>query len=217
MKAGDFLRTCAILAAIVLSILTPATLRADLITNPSFEANDNIDLLSSSATGWGDNCGSSKFTGDILDTNFHTQGSRGVAFSTSVSSYYYENGYINLHQSVDLSGVSSLLFDAKLSVLDTDAWESDFEAAFFVDSVKKWSRQAIGTFMNQSIDVTGLIGNHTIEFRLQANSTGLADYTNRFEFDNVRVTLVPEPSGAVFLCTSVAGLLLYARRRKIQG
>jgi hypothetical protein len=214
MKAGFFMRACAVyLAAMAISILVPATLRAALVTNPSFEADGNIYLDSSNATRWSDNIGSSKFLGDIWNTNFHTDGSRGVILYTTATSGYSANSYAYLSQSVDLSGISSVMFDAKLSVLEAGAWESSFEADFYVDSTKEWSRQLTGTYLDQSIDVAGLSGMHTIEFRLQANSSGPAGYTNQYEFDNVRVTSVPEPSSIAFFCAGVIGLLIYARRR----
>jgi hypothetical protein len=216
MKNRLLLRARAVcLATFAISLLTPATLLAALITNPSFEVDGYVDLWSSNATGWIDNVGSAKFSGVITDTNFHTDGSHGVALSTSATSGYGQS-YVYLSQSVDLTGVSSVMFDAKLSVLEAHAWESKFEADFYIDSTKKWSQQSIGTYLNQSFDVSSLSGMHTIEFRLQANLQGLAGYTNRYEFDNVRLISAPEPSGVVFFSTASVVLLSCVCWRKLR-
>jgi hypothetical protein len=202
--------------AIGILILTSSTLHATII-NPSFEVDGNLDLRYSNATGWEDNVGSlgsAKIAGFVSNTVFCTNGSRGAGFSISATSGYDANSYTYLRQSIDLTNIDSIKFDAELSALNGGIWDSSFEADFYVDSTRMWTRQSVGTFMNQPIDVSGLAGMHTIEFRLQSNISGTAKYSNSFVFDNVRAIPVPEPSCIAFFCTGLVGLLVSAWWRR---
>ena len=186
------------------------------INNPSFEADgDLLWLDSGNATGWTDNV-ASPFGGNVAAFNYHTDGLYGARVFTTTSGTFSAGTDARVSQSVDLTGVGQLLFDAKLSVhsytISFPSWQSFAEAAFYVDSTMKWSSQTPGTYADQAIDVTGLSGLHTLSFRLQANSAGSGgdDISNWFEFDNVRA--VPEPASLSLL--ALGGLALLGRRRR---
>jgi hypothetical protein len=185
---------------------------ASAITNPSFEDDlTNIYLESGDATGWVDNLDlATYFTGDILNTNWRSAGTYGAELGSTTSDLYFGGELAYMRQSVNLSGATGILFDAKLFVNDpTDFapdWNSFITASFLVDSQPKWTKQALGTYLNQSIDVTGLTGSHTIEFQLYANSPGANSLsTSWFGFDNVSV--VPEPCS---ILTLMIGAVLYS-------
>ncbi len=219
MNARYFLLACAIcLAASAFLILASATVRAASVTNPSFEADGNVFLDLANASGWSDNVGVFNFNGEINNSDFHTDGAYGVVLLAPTDGSYNAGDNVYVQQSVDLTGVSSVVFDAQLSVHPEGSWLSFLEADFYVDSVKKWSKQDIGTFLDQSIDVTGITGTHSIEFRLQANSPDSATgHANWYEFDNVRLTSIPEPSSMVLFIAGAVGLLAHTWRRRKQA
>jgi hypothetical protein len=218
MKARLFLRACAIypvtMAFLILALTTICT--ADVI-NSSFEADGSIVYLDSgNATGWSDNIsGSSTFYGEVSNSDFYTDGNYGVVLLAPSAGVFSsgENAYVS--QLVDLTGIGALKFDARLSVHPDGPWLPFLEADFYVDSTNLWSKQTIGIYQDQSIDLTGFTGIHTIEFRLQANSQGNTEgEANWYEFDNVRLTPVPEPSGMVIFAAGAISLLVYAWQRR---
>ena len=149
--------------------MTPAILHAGSISNPSFEANGNVYLDLSDATGWTDNLGGglSQFNGEIGNTDWHTDGAYGAVLLSRTDGSYTKGDNAFLKQSLDLTGIDAIQFDAQLSV-SSDIWKSFLDANVYVDADKKWSSQTLGTYMDQSINVTGLSGSHTLEFRLES-------------------------------------------------
>jgi hypothetical protein len=217
MKASIFLRACAVcIAAASLLILAPAIIRAAVVANSSFEADGDIDLYSNDATGWSDNVGTYDFLGDIMTSNWHTDESSGVTLLAQSGGYFYSGDNAYLKQTINLTGISSILFDSRLSVHPDDSWLLFLEAGFYIDGLKKWSSQTPGTYLGRSIDLSGMTGTHTIEFRLQANAEGRGAGTSAswYEFDNVRVTAAPEPSALVLISVGSVALLAYRWRRR---
>jgi hypothetical protein len=198
------------LIAISCAIICFSAAFASAITNPGFESDGNIDLYSSDATGWLDNLDQTNFNGEIWNNDWHTEGTHGAALGSTTSDLYYSGNVAYLQQSIYLSGATSILFDAKLSVSDPldvyPDWNSFLTATVLLDSGPKWTKQTLGTYLNQSIDVSGLTGWHTLEFALQANSSGYNSLsTSWFGFDNV--SIVPEPCSILML---MIGAVLYS-------
>jgi hypothetical protein len=196
--------------AISVLSLFPSLSFSIAITNPGFEVDGNIDLTVVNATGWTDNLGSNDFYGEIWNTDWHTEGTHGVTLLQPTSGGFNLGDSAFLRQSVDLTGIDAILFDAQLSVHVDGAWENFLEADFYIDSVKKWSNQTIGTYLDQSIDTTGLIGMHTLEISLNAIAPGFGNGRSAcwYEFDNVRsVPAVPEPSSIAMVLSGIFTLL----------
>ena len=186
---------------------------AGSIENPSFEADGNILLDTADALGWFDNI-LHPYGGSIWDTNYHTDGKHG-ALLFSGNGDFSAGSNAHLLQPIDLTGASTLSFDAQLA--SDYGWLPFFEADVYVDSTKKWSKQTPGTYANQSIDVSGLSGLHAIEFRLQATSAGAASGNScSYGFDNVRLNTenLPEPSTLALVVAGSVGLLVYGWRRR---
>jgi hypothetical protein len=220
MTTKTFLHIAAIyLTVAAVLAMTPASLLAASITNPSFEADGNVYLELSDASGWSDNLGDSlsQFNGEIGNTDWHTDGSYGAVLLSQTNGFYNKGDKAFLKQSVDLTDISTIQFDAQLSV-SSDIWKSFLNANFYVDSDNKWSSQTLGTYLNQSINVSGLTGVHTLEFRLEANAAGDGGglSSSWYEFDNVRLipTSVPEPSTIATLFTVAFSTLAFAWSRR---
>jgi hypothetical protein len=181
--------------------------------NPSFEADGIVALDVGNATGWADNI-ASPFGGGVSGTAYHTDGALGAVLSSKPDGAFSAGSNAYLKQSVDLSGVSTVQFDAQLTA-DYNYWAPFLEASVYVDSTKKWSKQLLGTYANQSVDVSGMSGKHTIEFRLEASTAGsVSGVSSSYAIDNVRVNPVPEPLTLTLLVAGSLGLAGYGWQRR---
>jgi hypothetical protein len=207
-----------LVAAYAIALLMPATVFGISIINPSFELDGNIFLNAADATGWQDNVGEYPyFEGRIWDV-CHIAGSYGALLLADSGGHWNAGDNVYINQTIDLTGIQSIAFDAKLLAKPNNIWPSFLEADFYVDSTKAWSKQTSGDYLTELIDVTGLTGAHKIEFRLQAANTFNGSLLDDvwYEFDNVRLVAIPEPSSATILAVGAIGLLAYAwRRRKL--
>jgi hypothetical protein len=100
------------------------------------------------------------------------------------------------YQFVDLTGISSIEFDVRLTARPQGVF-AHLEAAFLVDGVVLWSRSADGVYRDQQVDVPNLAGWHRIEFRntaVEAGTFGVAYWT---EWDNFRLIRGPTAIPAV--------------------
>lgn len=122
-----------------------------------------------------------------------------------------------LFQSVDLTDVLSISFDAALNQVNNSVpqgtWTGSLEAQFVINGVPYWSQSQAGSYFNQRIDTSSLTGVHDIGFRIAATSdaTGLTG-SDWFLFDNLNVTPIPEPSATMVLL--LAGVCFLASRRR---
>ncbi len=107
--------------------------------------------------------------------------------SNAYKSYRFEVGdYQGFMQYVDLTGIGSIEFDARLAALPSGAFEH-FEASVLVDGVPLWKQTGDGVHANQKANVSHLAGWHRLEIRntaLESGTFGTAYWTL---WDNVRL------------------------------
>lgn len=176
------------------------------IANPSFEADGVIgSFYIQPPTGWTlegiSDFATDQFGGDVdaatsFEAHFVTDGTYGGRFFSRTGANtsgepqprtFVPGDMARLYQTIDLTGVDAVRFDAELRT-PWGEWFSFLEARVLIDGVVVWSAAAIGTYADREIDVSGLSGLHTFEFRLEAIASGeVAFASNWFLFDNVRL------------------------------
>lgn len=127
---------------------------------------------------------------------WYTEGQLSVAMFNRIGRAVNSGDFQGFYQLVDLTGIGSIEFDARLSARPEGAFEH-FEASLLVDGVVLWSRNADGVYLNQQVDVSSLGGWRRVEIRntaVDANSYGAAYWT---EWDNVRLAEGPKTVPAV--------------------
>lgn len=197
-----------------------------IILNPSFEETSppateflgdalvNWSASAGSTGTWGINQGTSSLNLQLLPPD-------GIAVCriyrrASVTSIN-PGDFGSLIQSVDLTNVSSISFDAALNQIKNSVaqgtWSSFLEAQFIIDGSVYWSKSQAGKFLTQSVDTSSLAGTHDLGFRLIAVGAG-SELTNSdwFLFDNLVVTTIPEPSAASVVILS--GICFSMNRRR---
>jgi hypothetical protein len=92
----------------------------------------------------------------------------------------------SFYQFVDLTGIGSIEFDARLMALPGGAF-AHFEASVLVDGVVLWSRNTDGVYRDQQIDVPNLAGWHRVEFRNMAVDAGVFGTAYWTVWDNLRL------------------------------
>lgn len=104
-----------------------------------------------------------------------------------------------MSQEIDLSTISSIIFDAGILTLlqspsgQTNTLMSFLQAQVLINSSIVWSSNSGGTFLDQTIDTTDYCGTRTLKFKLAAISDSNGENTPRISsswylFDNLRVT-----------------------------
>lgn len=212
----------------------PGVARA-AIANPSFESNVNevpdswtksksgsfgVDILQSSQL--------SSLTvtlpsdGDWLGRVYSGSGSEILA-----------GEYGQWAQTVDLTNVSQITFDAEILTLlqspfgQVNTLHSFLEAQLLIDGTVLWSKQgAGGAFLDQVVNTSGFSGPSALALRLYAIADSNGENLPRissswFMFDNLRETaggqsggganVIPEPSSIFLFGVGIAGFLF---RRK---
>lgn len=206
-----------------------STANGAIILNPSFEvggpltppgpdfsgvsiADWNTDISASGI--WGIHQNSATLAKLILPPDGNAVGviyRRGSATSVTTGNFAI------LYQSVDLTDVLSISFDAALDQardsVRQGAWTGSLEAQFVIDGNPYWSRSQVGSYFDQIIDTSSLTGVHEIGFRLVVVSD-VSELTGSdwFVFDNLSTISVPEPSAVMVLIFSGALMLLNRRR-----
>jgi hypothetical protein len=106
--------------------------------------------------------------------------------------------YLSVYQPVDLTEQTEVLFDTMLfSPVD---WNNFVEAQFAVDNVVLWTEDAAGTYLDKSVDISGLTGIHNIELRMMVVESGAFD-SQWILWDNVRI--IPEPTTLILILGSL--------------
>jgi hypothetical protein len=206
-------------------LLLLATMGASIavpITNGSFEdpAPDG------SLNGWTDS-GVGGFGRDTVSLSVFGLPSDGNVsgriYSPSGEQSFSVGEYGSVSQAINLTNVSSIVFDAAIGqcanpcTLPTDPWASFLEAAFLVDGVTKWTKNTTGGELGVVIDVSSLFGMHTIEFQNRIISDAINDRPSYwFMFDNVRATEtseVPAPPAIILFASGLAVIGVLRRRR----
>jgi len=147
-----------------------------IITNPSFETGD--------LTGWTKTSQGNQFVEvSVGDPPMPTNGNDFALFYSSYGSAVNAGDDCSIAQTVNLTGISSIQFDAVLG-LDNE-WNNEIKLDFLVDGASVWTQTTAGSYLNQSISTAGLTGTHTIAFRSTALGSFSQTYTH-LGVDNLR-------------------------------
>ncbi|MFI5216008.1 MAG: hypothetical protein ACHQ3O_05640, partial [Candidatus Limnocylindria bacterium] len=180
-------RRRAALVAVLLGLAIPGGAAAE-IANPSFEADGANFFFTTTRfpIGWGGAPGGGGHKGQVAFGVGDTDGTYAADLFVAASGAApgADQFPARLTQSVDLTGVDVLAFDARL--LAEIGWNPLVVADFRIDGVVQWSRTVGGVFLDQAIDVSALSGVHVIEFRLTANASGPSTAGHNFFIDNLR-------------------------------
>ena len=171
---------------------SPSSQVSGAIANPSFEQS------SRAFPGWAATTQGNLF-GEVAKRYSSVLPSDGSNFAQifSKSSQAVDAGdtYM-LSQSVDLTGISSIKFDAALGL--GHFWNELIQLDFLIDGTPVWSQTSKGNYLDQSIDTTRLTGTHTIAFRSAALAS-FGQISATLGIDNLRAYTGEgyEPSGIV--------------------
>lgn len=192
--------------------LPPSVVYATIL-NPSFEGTSNWTLSNSGI--FGPSTGSSSVAG------FPTAGSSYGRVYSGSGSTISTGEFGQWSQSLDFTTIGSITFDAKLVEFQrtsgTPVFMSFLEAVVRVDGSELWTGNALGTYLNQTIDTSLITGIVDLDFRLQAIADSNDENTvngfisDWFVFDNIRETEIPEPSAAAL---AALGLFIAGHRRQ---
>jgi hypothetical protein len=171
---------------------------AEVIINPSFELDGGtLYWEGPPPTGW------SKTNHPSFGCDDEPHWSTDGQFSLHLYSYtdhsFVAGCYESVYQVIDLTSVAEILFDVQLSAYKLNERQvfRSFEAILLINDTVYWSQRTGGTYIDQSINVSNLIGYHKLELRNQALSTGYFDTSYWTEWDNLRVIQKPLIQAAV--------------------
>jgi len=106
--------------------------------------------------------------------------------------------YMSFYQTVDLTGISTIVFDAKLAAFPWGLFKN-FEAALLVQDQVVWSQTEDGYYKDVQVDVSRFSGWCRIELRCQALvSTSRLDASYHALWDNLRTV-----EGASFIDATI--------------
>jgi hypothetical protein len=187
-----------ILTVFGLSAFCGAGASAEVIINPSFELDGGTLYWEGlPPTGWS-KANHPSFGCDD-DSHWSTDGQFSLHLYSYTDHSFVAGCYESIYQVVDLTGVAKILFDAQLSAYKLNERQEFrlFEAILLIDGAAYWSQRTGGTYIDQSINVSKLIGYHKLELRNQALSTGYFDTSYWTAWDNLRVIHKPVIQAAV--------------------
>jgi hypothetical protein len=149
----------------------------DAVAEPSFETVSQWTYYESN----------SRYNGQRI-TGWQTKGtySYEISVETGLLSLLPIN-YAELYQSVNLTNVDTIVFDAQADCGGITL--GTYVASVRIDGTTVWSRDAPTsrtTYLNQSIDVSGYTGTHTLRFRFANIAIAGLGSSGDFRFDNVR-------------------------------
>jgi uncharacterized repeat protein (TIGR03803 family) len=155
-----------------------STATSGVITNPSFEQ-------STGSLGW-TTASQGNFFEELGTSAASPMPTNGSTFLELYTSYFYlvSNGdNYAIGQTVNLTGITSIQFDAVLGV--NNEWNNQINLEFLIDGNPVWTQTSQGNYLNQAIPVSGLTGIHTIAFK----ATALTAFSSTYAFlgiDNLR-------------------------------
>lgn len=132
---------------------------------------------------------------------FSTHGEWSLYVFASTEGPHNVGDYLEFYQSVDLTGITEILFDARLR------GGSFTDSVFFIDGAPVWEENAAGTYLDVSVDTSGYSGLHDIGVGVRVFQAFGSSADGWTHFDNLRA--IPEPAT---LCLLVLGGLALRRR-----
>lgn len=202
---------------VILALALFASQAGAAIINPGFETittGTSLESWAFASTG--------PFSGGA-STEFVTQGSSNARIFSQCAirqpcASTLQNDFGSLSQSIDFTGVTSLVLDVQLrqggGTGGLNLWDNKFTGAILIDNNSIWSASAPTTLNNLSISLTGLTGIHTLTFALFSRiAVALPTGSNHFNIDNLRTVGTPVPEPGTAALTLVGLVALGARRR----
>ncbi len=195
-----------------------ANASAETVLNPSFEFEHDALMpngASTSGTSWGmpddwpwRNSGSTNAHGirSSDKVGWSSDGDWSLYVFASTAGSHSAGDYIEFYQSIDMSGITELLFDVKLL---GGAHTNSYVA---VDSQKLWIHNWAGTHYDVSLDVSSYSGTHEIEVGIEVFEPFGSSADGWTYFDNLR--MIPEPRTIALLSLSGLGWLLKRRQAR---
>ena len=185
--------------AVIVLFAACAPTRAGLL-NPSFEG-----LFEH----WSGDCPAA--FGWQARSDWVTDGAWSMVLFSDAGGTFEPGDCCRMYQTLDLTSYTEIQVDVKLS-----AWEAGspqvfdhVKAALLLDGQEFWSANVGGTYLDTTIDVAHLAGNHTLEFRNEATDAETFSASYWTQWDNFRT--VPEPA-TLGLVLAGASLSLCRRR-----
>jgi|GEM_PF-1939125 len=162
----------------------PGTTLTGRILNPSFEADASGATTASS---WSTTSSGGMLL-QIATTGATPLPSEGTRFANLWTNWntHAAGEWIRLSQTINLTDVASLNFDAALTKTSGYSWASAIRAGIYLDGTLIWSRTTEGSAANQSVGLGGMTGNHVLS--LENYTTAAGSYGPQWAcFDNLRL------------------------------
>jgi len=147
------------------------------LVDPDFEVGDTEAWSLNRSDG-------AKLYANLQWHGWETSMDSALRFYSTSSGDLTEGHYAGCRQDADLTGVNAIVFDVNF------AQGTHVEARLLIDSDLVWSRATPGVAMDQSADVSGYDGVHTVELRMHCVQGGTATESEGVYFDNVRAARI---------------------------
>jgi len=145
--------------------------RPGIISNPSFEGQ---------TWGWDS-------TQAFSSSQWQSDGSYSVRVFTIPEITHEAETWVGLAQSIDLSNIVAIKFDASTAASSGGTWENCVASVFIDDTEVLSDTGADKTWLDVQIDTADYTGVHTLSLRLSFLATGIND--EDVHFDNIRTYL----------------------------
>jgi subtilisin-like proprotein convertase family protein len=118
---------------------------------------------------------------------WHSNGSYSARIFTIPDMTQEAGTWVGLAQSIDLSNIAAIKFDASTTASSGGTWEN-CAASVYIDDTEVWSDAGPDkTWLNVQVDTTEYTGVHTLSLRLSFLKTG--NFDEDVNFDNIRTYL----------------------------
>ena len=169
----------------ILTLLMWSGVYAAEVQNPSFEATYmGVPYPRALPQGWW-HVDHASFN-SYCSNSWRTNGALSAVLLAKIGKTVSPGNYESFYQYVDLTGIGTIEFDARLAALPAGAF-SHFKASFLVDGVPLWSQTAAGVYLDQQVKVTGMAGWHRVEVRNTALDAGTFSLAYWTQWDNLRL------------------------------
>ncbi|MFC1451863.1 SUMF1/EgtB/PvdO family nonheme iron enzyme [Verrucomicrobiota bacterium] len=126
--------------------------------------------------------------GNAYFSDWVTEGEDALSFYADGFYAHAAGDQVSWYQNVDLTGVERIAFDTAAWRWLGDGYRYLSSVQLLVDGTVKWERPTVGEWLNQTINVSGLVGMHELRVRLMVRvSHTAADHPgDDCGFDNLR-------------------------------